>query len=155
MNVRVVRGTLADCIIYKYILQYTFSSHLLTSPFSPSLVATQIRGHIAGSSLPLPTTVRALHFYREKISALSSLVDSRRIVLIHARRSFYMSANKFKISPRRDSNSRTNASSIRGLPLIHRGDRSFVWSVGRLRLRRFSFFLSFGSRTYDISLYFL
>ena len=29
---------------------------------------------------PLPTTVRALHFYREKISELSSLVDSRRIV---------------------------------------------------------------------------
>ena len=38
------------------------------------LVVTQIRGHIAGSSPPLPTTVRALYFYREKISALSSLV---------------------------------------------------------------------------------
>ena len=36
---------------------------------------------------PLPTTVRALHFYRENISALSPLVDSRRIVLTHARRS--------------------------------------------------------------------
>ena len=44
------------------------------------LVVTQIRGHIAGSSPPpLPTTVCALHFYRGKISALSSLVDSRRI----------------------------------------------------------------------------
>ena len=43
------------------------------------LVVTQIRGHIAGSSPPLPTTVRALHFYREKISALSSLVDLRRM----------------------------------------------------------------------------
>ena len=43
------------------------------------LVVTQIRGHIAGSSPPLPTTVRALHFYRENISALSSLVDSRRV----------------------------------------------------------------------------
>ena len=54
------------------------------------LVATQIRGHIlfiAGSSSPLPTAVRAIHFYREKISSLSSLVDSRRIVLTHARRS--------------------------------------------------------------------
>ena len=39
---------------------------------------------MAGSSPPLPTAVRALHFYREKISALSSLVDSRRIVLTHA-----------------------------------------------------------------------
>ena len=59
-----------------------FSSLLLSSPFFflSLLVVTQIRGHIAGSSPPLPTTVRALHFYREKISALSSLVDSRRIV---------------------------------------------------------------------------
>ena len=30
--------------------------------------------------------------------------------------------NKLKISPRRDSNSRTNTSCIRGLPLVHRGD---------------------------------
>ena len=51
------------------------------------LVVNKIRGHIAGSSAPLPTTVRALHFFREKTSALSSLVDSRRIVLTHARRS--------------------------------------------------------------------
>ena len=36
------------------------------------LVVTQIRGHIAGSSPPLATTVRALHFYHEKISALPS-----------------------------------------------------------------------------------
>ena len=46
-----------------------------------------MRRQVAGSSLPLPTTVRALHFYREKISALSFLVDSRRIVLTHATRS--------------------------------------------------------------------
>ena len=32
---------------------------------------------------PLPTTVRALHFFREYNSALSSLVDSRRIVRTH------------------------------------------------------------------------
>ena len=68
---------------------FFFPSHLLSPPFYSLslLVVTQIRGHIAGSSPPLPTTVRALHFYREKISALSSLVDSRRIVLTHARRS--------------------------------------------------------------------
>ena len=66
-----------------------FPSHLLFSPFCSLslLVVTQIRGHIAGSSPPLPTTVRALHFYRKKISALSFLVDSRRTVLTHARRS--------------------------------------------------------------------
>ena len=45
------------------------------------LVVTQNRGHIAGSS---PPTVRALHFYSKNISVLSFLVDSRRIVLIHA-----------------------------------------------------------------------
>ena len=32
---------------------------------------------------PLPTTVRAFRFYREKDSAFSSLVDSRRIVPTH------------------------------------------------------------------------
>ena len=37
--------------------------------------------------------------------------------------SFFIFANKFRISPRRDSNSRTNTSSIRGLPLVRRGDR--------------------------------
>ena len=112
-----------------------FSSNVLSSPFFfslPSLiciVVTQIRGHIAGSFPPLPATVRAVYFYRERISALSSLVDSRRIVLTHARRSqqlilVFIFANKFIISPRRDSNSRSNTSSIRGLPLDHRGDRS-------------------------------
>ena len=35
-------------------------------------------GHIAGSSPPLPTTVRALYLLREKMSALPSLGDSRR-----------------------------------------------------------------------------
>ena len=68
---------------------FFFSSHLLSSPFYhlSLLVVTQIRGRIAGSSLPIPTTVRALHFFREKISAISCPVDSRRIVLTHARRS--------------------------------------------------------------------
>ena len=103
------------------------TSPLSSSPFySLSLpVVTQIRGHISGSSSPLPTTVRALHFISRRFQL--SLVDSRRIVLSHARRSqqlilLIFSANKFKISPRRDSNSRTNTSSIRGLPLVHRGD---------------------------------
>ena len=59
-------------------------SQVLSSPFcSLSLlliVVTQIRGHIAGPSPPLPSTVRALHFYRVKISALCTLLDSRRIM---------------------------------------------------------------------------
>ena len=58
---------------------------LLSSPFLCLsllvLVVTQIRGHTLGRRLflPLPTTIRALHFYRQKTSAFSSLVDSRRI----------------------------------------------------------------------------
>ena len=51
------------------------------------LVVSQIRGHIAGSYPPLPTTVRALRLFREKISALCSLVDLSRTVLTHTRRS--------------------------------------------------------------------
>ena len=68
---------------------FFFPSHLLSSAFyALSLLSvTQIRGHIAGSYPPLLTAVRALHFYCEKISALSCLVDSRRIGLTHARRS--------------------------------------------------------------------
>ena len=76
-----------------------------------------------------------MNFYREKIPALSSLVDLRRTaVLAHARRSlqlllsFRILANKSKISSRRDSNSRTNNSNIRGLP------RVTTRSLGRLQL---------------------
>ena len=41
-----------------------FPSHLLSSPFYSLslLVVTQIRGDMAGSSPPLPTTVRSLAF---------------------------------------------------------------------------------------------
>ena len=73
---------------------------------------------------------------REDFSA--SLVDSRRIVLTHATRSqqlvLFFFANKFKISPRRDSNSRTNTSSIRGLPLDHRGDRLYVYNTSKYQV---------------------
>ena len=89
-------GNFYSTCTYRYFFSFFFCppflfvpSHLLSSPFFSLslLVVTQIRGHIAGSSPPLPTTVRALHFYHEKISALSYLVDSRRIVLTHGRRS--------------------------------------------------------------------
>ena len=85
---RACKPTFVTWIVYisgSYILVYIstnnqkflfFSSHLLSS--LSLLAVTQIRGHMAGSSLPLPTTVRALHFYSEKISALSSFIDSRR-----------------------------------------------------------------------------
>ena len=71
------------CFFFLFPSPFTY----LRSSFSRSLlVVTQIRGHIAGSSPPLPATVRDLPFYREKISALASLVDSRRIVPTHAAR---------------------------------------------------------------------
>ena len=73
--------------IYIYFLFFHPIYYLRPSILSLQLVVTQIRGHIAGSSPPLPTAVRALHFYREKLSALSCLVDSRRIVLPYTRHS--------------------------------------------------------------------
>ena len=120
-----------SCFVIPFFFLFSFfffPSHLLSSPLHClSLLQPCSRNSDPGSH----GRVRALHFYREKISALSSLVDSRRIVLTHARRwalsavhpCFLIFANEFKISPRRDSNSRTNTDSIRGLPLVHRGDR--------------------------------
>ena len=66
---------------------------------------------------PLPARVRALHFYREKTLALSSLVGSRRIVPTHDRRSqqlfillhFGRKQNKTK----RNKNSKSHHGGIR------------------------------------------
>ena len=80
-------ATLHALVSFVLVKPFYFHPIYYIRPFNISLlVVTQIRGHISSSSPPLPNTVRALHFYREKISALSSLVDTRRIVLIHARR---------------------------------------------------------------------
>ena len=92
-------------------------------PLPPTVVVTQIRGHIAGSSPPIPTTVRALQFYREKISSPSSTRVELCSPTLGALSiwSFFIFANKSKISPRRDWKSRTNttlySSSIQGFPL--------------------------------------
>ena len=60
-------------VSYLFFFSFFFGPILLFSPFLSCslLVVTQIRGH-TGSRLfsPLPITVRALHFYREKDSAL-------------------------------------------------------------------------------------
>ena len=74
INVYLVPGIFISFIFFHPI-------HHLRPSILSLLVVSQIRGHTAGSSPLLPTTVRALDFYRAKISALSSLVDSRRIVL--------------------------------------------------------------------------
>ena len=100
--------------------------HILALVSHSLPVVTQIRGHIAGSPSPSPLRYVPSFLSREEFSAFSSLVDSRRIVPIHAaRRSqqlilvfFCTFTNKVKISPRWESDSRTNASSIRGQPLF-------------------------------------
>ena len=108
---------------------FFFSSHLLLSPFSFSLPPRRNSDPGSHSKLFSPP----LHYgsyllSREDFS--SFLVDSRRIVLPHSRRSqqliLFFFANKFKISPRRDSKSRTNTRSIRGVPLVHRGERHII-----------------------------
>ena len=84
----------------------------------PPNIVTQIWSHIAGPPLPPPHYGTCLLFHREKKSAFSSLVDSLRIVPTPAaRRSqkliplfvFCIFAHKFKLPPRWESNSRTNA----------------------------------------------
>ena len=73
------------CFISVGFARFLLSHFYIRPSFSLSLaVLTYIRGHIGGSSTPLPSTVRALHFCREKISSPSSPVDSRRIVLTPA-----------------------------------------------------------------------
>ena len=94
---------------------------LLSSP--PSSSITQLRGHIAASPSPSPHYNTGPNLYREKNSAFSSLVDSRRFVPTHAARRFqqlvdiffsilYSSVNKYsqQRSQRWLFNSRTNAS---------------------------------------------
>ena len=79
-----IRGPIHTILLF--FIFYFHPIYYLRPSILSLLAVTQIRGLIAGSS-PLPTTVRSLHFYREKISALRSLVGSRRIVLTHVRRS--------------------------------------------------------------------
>ena len=104
-----------------------FLSDLMSSPFFLSLVPS--RNSDPGShsrlfcplafffarrfQLFLPSSTR-VEVYLPTLGALSSFLSF-----------FFIFANNFKISPRRDSNSRTNTtnSSIRGLPLDHPSDR--------------------------------
>ena len=92
------------------------SSVLLSSPFFFSLPLNRDsnpRSHSRPFS-PLPTTVRAFHFHREKTSALSSFVDSRLIAPTHAMMgdlsssSFYLHIN---LQPHHDGN-RTPANAV-------------------------------------------
>ena len=96
-------------------------------PYSLSLlVVTQIRGQ---SRLFSPPTHHGscLAFLSQDFSSFfprrlaSSCAYPRQA--LSAVDPFFSFANKFRISPRRNSNPRINTSSIRGLPLVHRGDR--------------------------------
>ena len=104
-----------------------FSSSPLSSPFFPVVFALLFSLPPSRDSDPgspsrlffsLPTTVRALQFYREKISALPSSTRVELclplLLLIGASRSFslFFFANKFTISLRRDSSSRTNTTDV-------------------------------------------
>ena len=98
---------------------FFFRPHVLSSPFFSLslLVVSQILGHIAGSSPP-PHYGSCLAFLsREDFSPffprrLASNCAYPRWAL-SAVDPFFFSANNFKMSPRRDSNSRTNTSSVR------------------------------------------
>ena len=71
---------------HKVLYALLFSFHSLSSSFLSCalIVVTQIQVHVVDSFPPPPTTVRALHFYREKDSALSSFVEARRTVSTNA-----------------------------------------------------------------------
>ena len=62
-------GIMTRSVCVPCVCVFFFVSHLLSWPFFSVFL----------------TRVRALPFYREKMSALSSLVDSRRIASTHAR----------------------------------------------------------------------
>ena len=110
-------------ILLSTITSFFFPSHLLSLPLFFFLPRS--RNSDPGSHSRL-----FFFFWNSRIFQFFSLVDLRRTaVLTHARRSHQLPlilfcANRFKISPRRDSNSRANTiniainSSIRELPLL-------------------------------------
>ena len=71
-------------LVFCFLNQTIKAGFIILALLSRSLpVGTQIRGRIAGPPAPLfPLQHACLHFYREKSSAFSFLVDSRRIVLL-------------------------------------------------------------------------
>ena len=71
--------------MYFYVIAFIFSIPFTIFGLLLSLlVVTPDPGLHSRLFSPLHTTVRALHFYRQKTSALSSLVDPSRNVLTRA-----------------------------------------------------------------------
>ena len=73
------------CFCICFPVPFAVSILLFSIPPINTLVVSQ--NHLAGCSLPphLPTTNRALHLDRQKISALSSVVDQHRVTPTHRR----------------------------------------------------------------------
>ena len=69
---------------------FFFPSRLFSSPFFFSIPPSHKSDSGPNSRIfsPFPTAVCALHFYREKIAALTSLADARRDVRTHATKCF-------------------------------------------------------------------
>ena len=116
---------LCYCAIRLYIY---FPSHLLCLSFFFSLPPSRISDPESHSRLFFPPSpqrfVPCIFIARESQLFLPS---STRVELslptlgaLISSCSFFIFANKFRISPWRDSNSRTNTGSIRGLPPVHR-----------------------------------
>ena len=68
-----------ETLYYVYLFPIPFITFALLFSLPPSRNSDP--GSHSRVFSPLPTTVRASHFYREKTSALSSLVDSLRVEL--------------------------------------------------------------------------
>ena len=108
-----------------------FSSHLLCS-FAPIFLSPFYSrhsdpGHTSCSCTPLPTAVFVCIIFPKRFQFF--LPSWTRVELCLptvgalSSWSFFIFANKFKISPREDSNSPTKSSNIRGLPPDYRSDR--------------------------------
>ena len=106
------RQPLSCCTVVFFVCWFVFFYPIYyLRPASPapflSIVLRSTTGSHSEHSSPLPPTVRVFEYYRDKSSAVSSLVDLRRIARTHARR---FSASQFlhkkKMPTRWVSNSR-------------------------------------------------
>ena len=73
-------------MVHSYIFLFLLISSIVLGfclPPSPPLDVTQLRGHYAGSSPSPPRHVTRLHFYGEKIPAISYLIDSHQAVSLN------------------------------------------------------------------------
>ena len=108
-----------------FCLFHPFSYLRPSFSFPPAAVVTQIRGHMQALVPPSPLRYVPCSFIARRFQLFpssSTRVELRLPTLRVGARSWsffpFFYANKFEISPRRDSNSRINTmnSSIRGLP---------------------------------------